>query len=307
MREILFSIVSSGAVNLYGLLDFLATCSAQRGLTYVYCGETYLAQKLGKSQRSIRRYLAQLQGAGLLQVQRVGARQNNRYTVIPIDYALQKRGGNNAPCPADRAQLVADRETVTADCDGLPVSETIAQANRQDVNAPSSHCKQYNVRSNVRSGVRSEINSKPLNYSYSNRLSISFGSRREKIDSIADRKKRKEEIESRIAKTIGIESNLALALALDSNETLAEVDAVKQMVRTVAQVAVSGAGVAVNGARVNVNNWLAMVERCSYSDYADLLYRIPRYQVHDVRRYLCAALYNRGVESLIYKPWVIGA
>ena len=108
--------LSMGALHLLRILKDYA-----RGKNYCWPGQTRLAQMLGRSERMIRRYIRELESAGVISVLQTGCNRTNRY--IPDHQRAPISGPDRTPMSGpDRTPMSGPDRTPISGPDRTPIS-----------------------------------------------------------------------------------------------------------------------------------------------------------------------------------------
>ena len=74
--------LSANAMLVYGILDGLSKASAKNGRPYTYISRKSIGQRIGKSERTARRAVKELERVGLIMIKRMGNNLNDHIFVM---------------------------------------------------------------------------------------------------------------------------------------------------------------------------------------------------------------------------------
>ena len=263
--------LSSTAMLVYGVLESLSKASLKRGKPYVYISRASIGEKIGKSERTARRAVKELQRANLIVVKRMGRNLNDHIFV----FAPKE--------PQESKQTIVEtaNHSVYADAQELP-----------QMTAP------YNNTEKVNNNT-ADISILPVNDDRGHTPPKGKPTPKRPRANVEERQKLRKQYRDYFRKRMKYEEYQHDYLA-----TYDETDALAKVIDHMANTMANKGQIYVNGTLLTPQQWFYVVKNIEQEQVLDIIAGIHSWKnVRKPQAYLLSCIYNSALQGTLIKPW----
>lgn len=263
--------LSSTAILVYGVLDGLSRASLKRGKPYVYISRASIGERIGKSERTARRAVKELERANLIVIKRMGRNLNDHIFVF-------------APkTPQDSKEAIVE----TANH-----SVYMTAQKRTEMSAPYSNTEKV-IKNNADISILPDNEDKgrtqPKGKPTPKRMRIN----------VEERQRIRKHYRDYFRKQLGYEE-----YKNDMLTSFDDADALSKIIDFMANTMANKGQIYINGTLITPQQWFYVVKNIEQDDIIELIAQIPKWKnVRKPQAYLLACLYNSALHSTLLKPW----
>ena len=267
--------LSSTAILVYGVLDGLSRASLKRGKPYVYISRASIGERIGKSERTARRAVKELERANLIVIKRMGRNLNDHIFVF-------------APkTPQDSKEAIVE----TANH-----SVYMTAQKRTEMSAPYSNTEKV-IKNNADISIlpdnedkgRTQPKGKPTN--------------KRPHNNVEERQRLRKQYREYFRKRLGYEE-----YKKDILTTFDDVDALAKVIELMANAMASKGKIMVNQTLLTPQQWFYVVKNIEQEQILDIIAKIPYMKnVRKPQAYLLACIYNSAMAGTLLNPWYANA
>lgn len=266
--------LSATAMLVYGLLDGLSKASAKNGKPYTYISRKSIGEHIGKSERTARRAVKELERAKLIVVKRTGNNLNDHIFVF-----------------APKATQEEKKTTVETANHSVYVS---AQ-NRTEMSAP------YTTEKVIKNTM--DISIHPANDEKGHTPPKGRPTNKRPRNNVEERQRLRRKFREYFRNQLKFEEYKRSFFT-----TFEDTDALAKIIDLMANAMASKGKIMVNQTLITPQQWFYVVKNIEQNDVLDILAKIPHLKnVRNTTAYLLACLYNSAMESTLLKPWYANA
>lgn len=263
--------LSANAMLVYGVLDGLSKASAKNGRPYTYISRKSIGQRIGKSERTARRAVKELERVGLIMIKRMGNNLNDHIFVF-----------------APKAQQ-EEKQSKAANANH---SVYMAAQKRTDLAAPT------NAKKEIKNNQDSKLSIPENDIDKGRTAPKGRPTKKQTRRSIDERRQIKKRYKDYLIKM--------LELNEFKNDLFSygdDIEALEKVIELIANTMASKGKIMVNGALLMPAQWWYVVKNITQDRVINLIVKVGNTpNIRNYRAYMLASLYNAGLTETLQTP-----
>lgn len=266
--------LSSTAILVYGVLDGLSKASLKRGKSYVYISRASIGERIGKSERTARRAVKELERANLIMVKRMGRNLNDHIFVFSPKATQESK---------ETAAKTANH------------SVFMSAQSKTKMSAPYGNTQKVNL--------QTDISILPVNEDKGHTPPKGRETPKRPRKNVEERQRIRKHYRDYFRNQLNFEEYKDAYLT-----TFEDADALAKIIDFMANTMASKGQIYVNGALLTPKQWFYTVKNIDRESVLDIIYQRPYWKnVRKPQAYLLSCLYNSALQETIMKPWYLDA
>lgn len=263
--------LSSSAMLVYGVLEGLSRASLRNGKPYTYISRESIGKRIGKSERTARRAVKELERAGLIAVKRMGRNLNDHIFVFSPTAPQEEKQKTIETTNHSVYVSAIDRAKMSAPYDnGKKVNNTIDSTS-------------LSIPDEIRQQTAPKGKPTPKR-------------RRKTAD---ERQKAKKKYKDYLIQRLKLNE-----MRCDIVANGDEYEALSKCVELVSNTMISNSQVYVNGCLLSPIQWWSCVKNITQETLIELIYKVSRQpDIRNWRAYMLSSIYNASVRDVLEQPY----